>query len=60
VSRLKQVLGLVGLLAALAGIALENPVLVWTAICLLGASAVIRAVLAIQVRRRERKAGLEG
>lgn len=59
-SRLKLVLGLAGLLAALAGIALETPAVVWAAIGLLGASAMIRAVIAIRARRAERNAEESG
>lgn len=54
-SRLKLVLGLAGLLMALAGIALEAPAVVWAAMAILGTSVVIRSVLAIRARRAERE-----
>ena len=38
----KQALGLLGLIVALAGIALNNRLLIWVAIGLLGASIVAR------------------
>jgi len=53
VNRLKQVLGILGLTAALAGIALENRWLVWLAIGLLGASIVLRMMLSSRARRNE-------
>lgn len=52
-SHLKLVLGLLGLMAALAGIALQNRWLVWAAIGLLGTSMVIRMILAAKSRRNE-------
>ena len=52
-SQAKQVLGLLGLIAALAGIALNNRVLIWAATGLLGASIVARAILARQARRAQ-------
>ena len=54
-SRLKQVLGLLGMLAGVAGIALQNRSLVWIAIGFLGASIVARML----VSARERRAGAE-
>jgi hypothetical protein len=56
VSRLKQVLGLLGMLAGVAGIALQNRSLVWIAIGFLGASIVARMLVSM----RERRAGSEG
>ncbi len=52
-SQLKQVLGILGLMAAMAGIALQHRWLVWTAIGLLGASMVIRMILGAKARRDE-------
>ena len=49
----RQAVGLLGLLAALAGIATGSSVVVWVAIGLLGASVLMRAVAAILARRRE-------
>jgi len=51
VSQVKQALGLVGLLAAIAGVALESRLVVWVAIGVLAASAVIRLVGAVRARR---------
>ena len=59
-SRAKQVLGLLGLMAALAGIALNNRILIWVAIGLLGASIVARMVAAGQARRAEEQQGSSG
>jgi hypothetical protein len=56
VSRLKQVLGLLGMLAGVAGIALQNRSLVWIAIGFLGASIVARMLVSM----RERRGGSEG
>jgi hypothetical protein len=53
VTRLKQVLGVLGLLAALAGIALNNRPIIWVAIGLLGASILLRAVIGARERRAE-------
>ena len=50
-SQVKQALGLVGLLAAIAGVALESRLVVWVAIGVLAASAVIRVVGAVRARR---------
>ena len=50
-SQVKQALGLVGLLAAIAGVALESRLVVWVAIGVLAASAVIRLVGAVRARR---------
>lgn len=50
-NRLKQALGLAGLLLALAGIALEQPFVIWIAIALLATSVVLRAVLSWRERR---------
>ena len=50
-SQVKQALGLVGLLAAIAGVALESRLGVWVAIGVLAASAVIRLVGAVRARR---------
>jgi hypothetical protein len=55
VSQLKQVFGLLGLIVALAGIALGNQVLVWVAIGLLGVSIVVRMLIAERTRKAERE-----
>jgi hypothetical protein len=55
VNQAKQVLGLLGLIAALAGIALNNRILVWVAIGLLGASIVARMIVASHARRSEQE-----
>jgi len=60
VSQVKQALGLVGLLAAIAGVALESRLVVWVAIGVLAASAVIRVVGAVRARRAERQAERSG
>jgi len=49
----RQAVGLLGLLAALAGIATGSRVVVWVAIGLLGASVLMRAVAKLLARRRE-------
>jgi predicted phage tail protein len=49
----RQAVGLLGLLAALAGIATNNAIVVWVAIGLLGASVLLRAVATILARKRE-------
>ncbi len=49
----RQAVGLLGLLAALAGIATGSTVVVWVAIGLLGASVLLRAVGTILARRRD-------
>jgi len=54
--QLRQALGLVGLLVAIAGIALESRLVVWVAIGVLAASAIIRLVLAVRTRRAESEA----
>jgi hypothetical protein len=54
VSQLRLALGLVGLLMAIAGIALESRLVVWVAIGVLAVSAVIRVVGAVRARRAER------
>jgi len=54
--QLKQAFGLVGLLVAIAGIALESRLVVWVAIGVLAASAIIRLVLAVRTRRAESEA----
>lgn len=59
-TRAKQVLGLLGLLAALAGIALDNRILIWVAIGLLGASIVARMIAAGRARRAEEEQGNTG
>ena len=51
-SRLKQTLGLAGLLVALVGIALDRRWVIWIAIGLLAASLAVRLLL----RRQERSA----
>jgi cytidylate kinase len=51
VSQLKQALGLVGLLVAIAGVALESRLVVWVAIGILAVSVLIRAVVSIRSRR---------
>lgn len=48
----RQLLGLLGLLVALAGIATGNRVVVWVAIGLLGASVLLRVIATIMARRR--------
>jgi hypothetical protein len=53
VIQLRQALGLLGLLVALAGIAAGSTVVVWVAIGLLGASVLLRVVATILARRRE-------
>jgi hypothetical protein len=50
-SQVKQVLGILGLIAALAGIALQNRWLVWLAIGLLGASIVLRMIISASARK---------
>ena len=52
-SQAKQVLGVLGLLAALAGIALDNRILIWVAIGLLGASIAVRMLIARRTRHEE-------
>ena len=52
-TRLKQVLGILGMIAGVAGIALQNRSLVWIAIGFLGASIVARMLVSV----RERRAG---
>jgi len=59
VSRAKQVLGLLGLIAALGGIALNNRILIWVAIGLLGASIATRMIAASHARRSEQQEGPE-
>ena len=54
-SQLKQVFGVLGLIVALAGIALGNQVLVWVAIGLLGVSIVLRMLIAERTRKAERE-----
>ena len=46
----KQALGVLGLIAALAGIAFSNQTLVWVAIGLLGASIVVRMLISAKSR----------
>ncbi|HKP27784.1 MAG TPA: hypothetical protein VJU15_00180 [Gemmatimonadales bacterium] len=53
-SRAKQILGLLGLMTAIAGIALENRVMVWIAIGLLALSVLLRIVVQARLRREER------
>jgi len=53
VNRLKQILGLAGIIVALAGLAHDSGVLIWTAIGLLGVSVLLRAVLKVRARRAE-------
>jgi len=48
---LRQALGLVGLLVAIVGIALESRLVVWVAIGILAASVLQRAVTSIRARR---------
>lgn len=58
-TQLKQVLGVLGLLTALAGIALNNRLMIWVAMGLLGVSILLRAVIGARTRRagREEEAG---
>ena len=56
----KQALGLLGLIVALAGIALNNRILIWVAIGLLGASIVARMILASRARRAGQDEAGEG
>lgn len=51
--QLRQAVGLLGLLVALAGIATGSTVVVWVAIGLLGASVLLRALATLLARRRE-------
>jgi hypothetical protein len=44
-NQVKQVLGILGLIAALAGIALQSRWMIWVAIGLLGASIVLRLII---------------
>jgi len=53
VSQLKQVLGVLGLMVALAGVALGSQWLVWIAIGLLGCSLALRLALTARTRRGE-------
>jgi hypothetical protein len=53
VSQLKQVLGVLGLMVALAGVALGYQWLVWIAIALLGLSLALRIALNARSRRTE-------
>lgn len=53
--QLKQVFGVLGLIVALAGIALGNQTLVWVAIGLLGVSIVMRMLIAQRTRKAERE-----
>lgn len=50
-SHLKQAFGILGLIAALAGIALQNRWLVWIAIGLLGASIVLRMIMSASAQK---------
>lgn len=52
-SQLKQVLGVLGLMVALAGVALGYRWLVWIAIALLGCSLVARVVHKARSRRMQ-------
>jgi hypothetical protein len=53
VIQLKQAAGVLGLIAALAGIALGNTIVVWVAIGLLGVSIVLRILISAKARREE-------
>jgi hypothetical protein len=53
VSQVKQLLGVLGLLVAVAGVALGYRWMVWVAIGLLGASIVLRMIVAAKARRSE-------
>lgn len=55
----KQVLGILGLMVAIAGIALGYRWLVWVAIGLLGASIVLRMAIAAKARRSEKPPALK-
>lgn len=50
-NRVKPVLGVLGLIAALVGIALQSRWMVWAAIGLLGASIAVRAILSSKSQR---------
>ena len=51
--RLKQVLGILGMIAGVAGIALQNRSLVWIAIGFLAASIVARMLVSVRERRAD-------
>lgn len=51
--RVKQALGLGGILVGLVGIGLDDRVVVWVAIGMLGASLLIRIAVAVVERRRQ-------
>jgi len=53
VTRLKQAFGILGLLVAVAGVALGYQWMVWIAIGLLGLSIVFRMIAAAKARRAE-------
>ena len=50
---IKQAVGILGLLVAVAGIALDYRWLVWVAIGLLGLSVILRMVISARARRSE-------
>jgi hypothetical protein len=54
VIQLKQGAGVLGLLAALAGIALNNRLVIWVAIGLFGVSIVLRILIRVKERRSQR------
>ena len=51
--QLKQVFGVLGMIAALAGIVLGNRTMIWVAMGLLGISIVLRIVLSASARRNQ-------
>jgi hypothetical protein len=53
VSRLKQILGLAGIMLALAGFGLDSRPLVWAAVGVLGLSVLLRLILSYKARRAE-------
>ena len=52
-TRFKQAVGILGLLVAVAGVALGYQWMVWIAIGLLGLSIVLRLVISARARRSE-------
>lgn len=50
-TQLKQAAGILGLIAAIAGIALNHRVIIWIAIGLLGVSLALRMLISARARR---------